>query len=223
MLNQLRLSVREPGWLNSESRQNYSEEQVRQISQDIVSKTDKTVFAMHASRDIDRFKSFYEVAKKTNRKLVITPKTAYLLSKLLADDHLPVPDPLKDDCLKVYFKKKKSGKYDEKDYFQWERKFLGKMVDCKYVHKNGRKLIMDLDFFQFAELIDIKPEEGSHLIHSMSEPFSEEDIEDQVMHNWLVPLQDTVPPGTRFGAHEQRTTRRNGRRNQSQPCFCCAH
>jgi len=32
---------------------------------------------------------------------------------------------------------------------------------------------MDLDFFQFAELIDIKPEKGSHLIHSMSEPFSE--------------------------------------------------
>ncbi len=45
--------------------------------------------------------------------------------------------------------------------------------------------IMDLDFFQFAELVDIKPDPGSHLIHSMSEPFSEEDIEDTVMHNWL--------------------------------------
>ena len=59
------------------------------------------------------------------------------------------------------------------------------MVDCRYVHRNGRRLIMDLDFFQFAELIDIKPEKGSHLIHSMSEPFSEEDIEDKVLHNWL--------------------------------------
>jgi len=44
---------------------------------------------------------------------------------------------------------------------------------------------MDLDFYQFAELIDIKPKPGSHFIHSMSEPFSEEDIEDQAMHNWL--------------------------------------
>ncbi len=69
--------------------------------------------------------------------------------------------------------------------FLWERKFMDKMVDCKYVHKNQGKLIMDLDFFQFAELIDIKPEAGSEFIHSMSEPFSEEDIEDQVMHNWL--------------------------------------
>jgi ribonuclease J len=140
---------------------------------------------MHASRDIDRFKSFYEVAKNNGRKMVITPKTAYLLTKLLGDEHLPVPDPLKDECIAVYFKKKKSGTYDEKDYFVWERKFLDKKVDFKYVRKNQRKLIMDLDFFQFAELIDIKPEPGSEFIHSMSEPFSEEDIEDQVMHNWL--------------------------------------
>jgi len=46
--------------------------------------------------------AFMKVAKITGRKLVITPKTAYLLSKLLADEHLPVPDPLKDETLKVY-------------------------------------------------------------------------------------------------------------------------
>ncbi len=168
-----------------ETRQNYSEPQVAQISDKIVKATDKAVFTMHASRDIDRFKSFYEVAKNNNRKMVITPKTAYLLTKLLSDEHLDVPDPLKDDCIRVYYKKKKSGTYSEKDYFPWERKFMDKMVDCKYVRKNQGKIIMDLDFFQFTELIDIKPKAGSEFIHSMSEPFSEEDIEDQVMHNWL--------------------------------------
>ena len=116
---------------------------------------------------------------------MITPKTAYLLTKLLDDEHLAVPDPLKDDYLVVYYKKKKSGTYNEKDYFPWERKFMNKMVDCEYVRKNQSKLIMDLTSIQFAELIDIKPEAGSEFIHSMSEPFSEEDIEDQVMHNWL--------------------------------------
>jgi hypothetical protein len=88
-------------------------------------------------------------------------------------------------AIRVYYKKKKSGTYSEKDYFPWERKFMDKMVDCKYVRKNQGKIIMDLDFFQFAELIDIKPKVRSEFIHSMSEPFSEEDIEDQVMHNWL--------------------------------------
>ncbi len=62
---------------------------------------------------------------------------------------------------------------------------MDKMVDYSYVRKNPGKIIMDLDFFQFAELVDIKPKAGSEFIHSMSEPFSEEDLEDQVMHNWL--------------------------------------
>jgi len=168
-----------------ETRQNYSEPQVRQISNGIVAETDKIVFTMHASRDIDRFKSFFEVAKENGRQLVITPKTAYLLTKLLDDEHLSIPDPLKDDTIVVYYKKKKSGSYNEKDYFPWERKFMNKMVNSEYVHKQQKNLIMDLDFYQFAELVDIKPQPGSHFIHSMSEPFSEEDIEDQVMHDWL--------------------------------------
>ncbi len=168
-----------------ETRQDYTEPQVKQISNRIVAQTQKAVFATHANRDIDRFKSFYDVAKKNNRKLVITPKTAHLLTKLLDDEHLSVPDPMKDDEIVVYYRRKKSGSYNEKDYFPWERKFMDKMVNSEYVNKNQGKLVMDLDFYQFTELIDIKPESGSHFIHSMSEPFSEEDIEDTVMHNWL--------------------------------------
>jgi ribonuclease J len=168
-----------------EKRQNCSEPQIKQLSSKIVGSTDKIVFAMRYSRDIDRFNSFYKVAKKNNRKLVITPKTAHLLTKLLNDKHLALPDPLKDDDILVYYKRKKSASFDEKDYYPWERKFMDRMVTHEYVHKNQNKLLMDLDFYQFAELIDIKPKPGSHFIHSMSEPFSEEDIEDQVMHNWI--------------------------------------
>jgi ribonuclease J len=168
-----------------ETRQNYSESRVKQLSSQIVSETNKAVFVMHASRDVDRFKTFHDVAKKSGRQLVITPKTAYLISKLLEDEHLKVPNPLADKDILVYYKKKKSGGYNEKDYFIWERKFMDKLVTEEYVRKNQNKLIMDLDFNQFAELVDIKPKVGSQFIHSMSEPFSEEDIEDQVMHNWL--------------------------------------
>jgi ribonuclease J len=168
-----------------ENRQNISEPQVKIESDKIVSSTDKTVFTMRASRDIDRFNSFYKVAKENNRTLVITPKTAHLLTKLQDDEHLNLPDPLIDQNILVYFKRKKSGSFDEKDYFPWERKFLDRIATHEYISKNQRNLVMDLDFTQFAELIDIKPKPGSHFIHSMSEPFSEEDIEDQVMHNWI--------------------------------------
>jgi len=143
------------------------------------------VFVTRYSRDMDRFRSCYNVAKNNGRKIAISPKTAYLLSKLVEDKRLDLPDPLKDKNILVYYKRKKSGGFDEKDYYVWERDFMNKMVTYEFVHENQSKLVMDLDFYQFAELIDIKPDPGSHFIHSMSEPFSEEDIEDEVMHNWL--------------------------------------
>jgi ribonuclease J len=85
----------------------------------------------------------------------------------------------------VYYNRKKSGRFDEKDYFTWERQFMNRMVTYEFVHKNQKSLVMDLGFNQFAELIDINPHPSGHFIHSMSEPHSEEDFEDQVMHNWL--------------------------------------
>jgi ribonuclease J len=168
-----------------EKRKNYSESQVERLGNAIVSSTDKIVFITHYSRDMDRLRSFYNVAVKNGRTIVISPKTAYLLGKLIQDEHLDLPDPLKDERVLVYYKRKKSGTYDDADYFLWERQFMDKMVTCEFVRKNQAKLIMDLDFYQFAELIDIRPRQGSHFIHSMSEPFSEEDIQDEVLHNWL--------------------------------------
>jgi ribonuclease J len=168
-----------------ERRKNYSEQQVRQLSNEVVSSTDKMVFFSHYSRDMDRFRSLYSVAKRNGRKIVISTKTAHLLSKLVDDVRLDLPDPVKDDNILVYFKRKKSGDFEEKDYYRWERPFLDKMVTFEHVHENQSEYVMDLGFYQFAELVDIKPDSGSHFIHSMSEPFSDEDIEDEVMHNWL--------------------------------------
>ena len=171
--------------VEEERRKNYSEQQVEKLSDKVVSSTGKIVFVTRYSRDMDRFRSFYNVAKNNSRKIVVSPKTAHLLYRLVDDKRLDLPDPLKDEDILVYYKRKRSGCFDEKDYYVWEREFVEKMVTCEFVYKNQSKLIMDLDFQQFAELVDIKPDPGSHFIHSMSEPFSEEDLEDQVMHNWL--------------------------------------
>ena len=171
--------------VEKEKRKNYSELQVEELSNETVSSTDKMVFVTRYSRDMDRFRSCYNVAKNNGRKIVVSPKTAYLLGKLVEDKRLDLPDPLQDENILVYYKRKRSGRFEEKDYYVWEREFMDKMVTFEFVHKNQSKLIMDLDFYQFTELIDIKPDPASHFIHSMSEPFSEEDIEDQVMHNCL--------------------------------------
>ena len=168
-----------------EKRRSLSEKQVEAGCDKIISSSDKMVLATHYSRDMDRFRSFYNVAVRNRRKIVVSPKTAYLLSKLVKDQYLSLPDPLKDENILVYYKRKKTGTYDDGDYYAWERPFMDKMARAEFVHTNQRGLIMDLDFYQFAELIDIRPERGSPFIHSMSEPFSEEDLEDEVLHRWL--------------------------------------
>ena len=171
--------------VETERRKNYSELEVKKLSNEIISKTKKIVFVTHYGRDTDRFRTFYKVAKDNDRKFVVSPKTAHLVSRLVRDKHLHLPDPMKDKNILVYYKRKKTGGFLEQDYYVWERKFMEKMVNYEFVREHQSEIVMDLDFYQFAELVDIRPDPGSHFIHSMSEPYSEEDIEDVVMHNWL--------------------------------------
>ena len=166
-----------------EKRKLYSEEQVLKLGTRTVEQSRKLVVMVCYSRDIDRFKTFYRVAKDTGRLFVIHPKTAYLFHEIM--DKVDVPDPAKDPQIRVYFRRKRSGTYDDRDYYRWEQGFLNRMVTAEWVHKRQAETLLSLSFNQFTELIDIKPLPGSTFIHSMSEPFSEEDIEAKVTQNWI--------------------------------------
>jgi len=164
----------------------HSERRVKAESNEVVANaSSKLVIVAFYSRDIDRFKTFYEIARNNDRKLVIPIKLAHLLSKLKSDPVLKIPDVMRDDAILFYKKRKKTGEFAESDYYAWERPFLEKAVNYEYVHENESRLLFNLDLVNFTELIDIKPSVGGHFIHSMSEPFSEEDIGEDVMNNWL--------------------------------------
>jgi ribonuclease J len=165
-----------------EKRKNYSELEMEKLSNEIVSETKTIVFVTHYGRDTDRFRTFYNVAKNNDRKIVVPPKTPHMLSSLAQDEHLP--DSERQEHLSS-LQEEKPWRFLETDYYGWEREFIDKMVNYKFVHEHQREAITDLDFYQFPELIDIKPDLGSHFIRSMSKPYSDEDIEDAVMHNWL--------------------------------------
>ena len=168
-----------------DTRQCHTEKSVREEIERVISNTDKLVIATFYGRDLDRFRNFYEVAKKCKRKFVISTRLAYLLYKVKEDSKFEIPDVLNDDTILIYKRRKKSGEFEEKDYQKWERMFLDKAVNYEYVNKHQSDVVLNLDLFSFQELIDIRPKPGSHFIHSMSEPFSEEDINDDLMHKWL--------------------------------------
>jgi len=162
-----------------------SEAEVKKKCNEVVAKTSNLVIATFYSRDIDRLRTLYQVAKENDRKFVIPLRKAHLLSMLRNDPRLEIPDIQKDDTIVFYMKRKKTGEYLETDYYKWERPFLPKAVTYEYIRKNQSKVLLNLDLTEFTELVDIKPSDGGHFIHSMSEPFSEEDIDNEVMNHWL--------------------------------------
>ena len=48
-----------------------------------------------------------------------------------------------------------------------------KAVDATYVNKHQPDLILQLDFYQLTELVDLKPVAHSPFIQSKSEPFAD--------------------------------------------------
>jgi ribonuclease J len=145
----------------------------------------RAVFYTHGPRDMDRLRTFSVAAESCGRQLIVNPKTAHLLHRLADDQHLDLPVPLRDDIIAVYYKKKRSGTYAEKDYYKWEREFLDAIVTAEDLTTSPEDYVVSLNFYDFAELIDISPEPGSPFVYSMSEHFGEDDIEERVMRNWL--------------------------------------
>jgi ribonuclease J len=170
-----------------EKGENFTEAMVRKASDKIVSKSKNLVICTFYGRDIDRIMTFYKVAKDNDRKFVISMRTAHLLNKLKDDKKLNLPDPLKDENILIYARRKKTGSYADTDYYVWERAYLDNHVGFEHVCNSSDKCLLNLDLYNFTELIDIKPN-GGHFIHSMSEPFSEggmDQIEQDVMLKWL--------------------------------------
>ena len=105
----------------------------------IASRVDGIMLAEFGYSDVDRFNTFYKVAKKNNRCLAVSLKQAYLLDALRSDKHLKVP-ALEDDGILIFRKSKK--RYDK-----WEKQLIerfdgdGKIFDVFDVSKQQLSLI----------------------------------------------------------------------------------
>ena len=167
----------------ADKRAPYSENDVKRLSTAEVKKAKgRLAVVTFYPRDVDRMRTFYEVAQDTGRDYVLSAKAAHLLKALENDARIKVPSVKKDDGLLVYLR-------ELARVVPWEeelRESLGdRIVGSDYVRKHQGEILLQLDFTHFAELIDIQPKKGTVFIHSKSEPFEEEDIEEEVKKNWL--------------------------------------
>ena len=101
---------------------------------------------------------------------------------LKKDTHIQVPDVAKESDFLLYDRQMR--KVDP-----WERelqdKLGGRVVTAEEMAKRPSEFLVQLDFWHLPELVDLRPPAGSMFIHSKSEPFEEDDVNDAVLQHWL--------------------------------------
>ncbi len=157
-----------------------SESEVEKKLNTVVARATNIVLASFSYNDIDRLRTFHNVAKKNDRYVVISPRQSYLLRELQTDPNLEVPN-IDGDRFIIYDKEKRKQK--------WEKEEMDRSRTIKTSSEIGEmqnKVIYICSQFDLNELVDIKPESGSIYIHSSSEPFNEEaEIDFDRLKNWL--------------------------------------
>lgn len=159
-----------------------SEPDVRSKLSYVVSNTKNIVLANFSNVDVDRIRTFYEVAKENDRVLAISLKQAFILNQLSADPALGLPKILDSDRNLVVFRRSK------KRYYDWEESVMARAeaVDSSELREKQDKYVVAFSMPDFKELVDIRPKAGSVFILSMSEPFNEEqEFEFERLRNWL--------------------------------------
>jgi ribonuclease J len=160
-------------------RRNLTEALVRDGVDRVLEGSTSLALACTYPRDVDRLRTLYDAARTAGRELVISARTAHLLAEiapLFPAGTMPAVGS--SPGLSVYQRKKRR-------YFRWEEPYLAEALGSEALRGHGSRYLLALDLMHFPELIDLRPPRGSPFVHSMSEPFSEDDVDDQVLHNWL--------------------------------------
>ncbi|MDD5094168.1 MAG: MBL fold metallo-hydrolase RNA specificity domain-containing protein [Dehalococcoidia bacterium] len=159
-----------------------TEEEVFENCLKVVNQAKGLVIADFGARNVERLITFYNIAKQTQRKLVIMGKDAYLLDAMhLASERVPSIGYSTDVLIYKDFKSRVSS---------WEgaihRRYEDKIITPPYVRENAGDLILCFSFWDSLDLIDIAPPPGGTYIYSASEVFDEEGAMDmRRLANWI--------------------------------------
>lgn len=185
------------------STHNTSEEDIERSAIDEVNRSKGLVMVNYPMRDLDRMVTFYNVARQTDRELVVSLKQAYILDLFRGHEYPEIVDVM------IYQPRRGWGLVDDgsfaclddrwlcssdldpsqcmRDYKKWERDLLDRdnIVNYRDLQVDPENYIFRCDFFELKELIDIKPEDAVY-IKSSTEPFDDQmEINERKVENWL--------------------------------------
>jgi ribonuclease J len=146
-----------------------------------VKRSKKLVMAGFDFKNVDRLRTMYELARENGRRLVIPLKKTALYEALANDPKLGLP-AVKDLDIAVYVPRRNyiypDGTYPVEEYDEDQQALLARKgvtsVTCQQVRARESKFLLALDYWDFNELLDIKPSSGSLYLYSKTEPFNEE-------------------------------------------------
>jgi ribonuclease J len=137
------------------------------------------VIADFSARNIERLRTFRDIAKARNRRLIVTTKDAYLLQQLhRVDPQIPCPTE------EIGVLKEFQGSVQ-----LWERGVhtdcSANLVDAKQIRRDPGAYIVCISYWDIVNLVDFEPDGGTY-IFSSSEAYDEEQkIDHQRLVNWL--------------------------------------
>ncbi|KUO40143.1 MAG: hypothetical protein AVW06_02845 [Hadesarchaea archaeon DG-33-1] len=179
-----------------------SEQQVERECTELISKTKGLVIVGFAWKDLTRFETIRNAAHANGRIFAISPKTAYLLNKLGRRNEVD------DESVRVYVRRAGAMLYSPGDYSyvkyaagyssDWDRHtditHLKQGVRAYRIKAEPHRYVVHLTYFDFSELLDILPLEGSLFISATSEPFDEEGrITEEKIKAWLERFSINTP------------------------------
>jgi ribonuclease J len=153
---------------------------VHEAALDVVRRGAGLVIADFSPRNIERLRTFRDIAAATDRRLVVTTKDAYLLQHMhVIDPHIPRPDEPPLAILRT----------PRASHSSWEdgvlETFAGSVVDARAIRARQHDYILCLSFWDITTLIDLEPHGGTY-IYSSSEAYTEEQrVDHERLANWL--------------------------------------
>jgi len=153
---------------------------VHEAARAVVRKEPGLVVADFSARNIERLRTFRDIARELGRRLVVTPKDAYLLEQMhVIDPKIPAPD---EDGLSILRAPRSAPGVWER---QLVERFDGHTTDAATIRKTPGAHILCQSYWDIANLIDIEPRGGTY-IYSASEAYDEEQQFDHLrLSNWL--------------------------------------